>query len=107
LRHFIDDGYTLEGNALGLKFTYRPALAEEVQRYINAQSRTTDQAPLKAKVDLLMKHVQAWQAKGRDGADVPLRPESLHRLRYPVLDAMVAAVTGYGESGEDGADAGN
>ncbi len=106
-RHFIDDGFTLEGDALGLPFTYRPALAEDVQRYLNAVARAGDKDPLKPKIDLLMKQVQSWQARGKDGADVPLSPESLRRLRFPVLGAMVDAVTGYGPSDEAEGDAKN
>ncbi len=102
--HFIDDSLTLDGAARGLRFTYRPATAEEVQRFVNAASRATDRDPLRPKVDLAMKHVVSWEAKRKraDGSseDVPLSPASLKALRFQTLAEIVDVITGYAASAD-------
>jgi hypothetical protein len=111
---FIDDGLTLDGVIPArpglhpaLAFTYRPATAAEVQRYLNALARGDERDPIRATVRLVEAHLVEWEAKGKGGEPLPLSEAALRRLRHQVLQGLADHVCGYVASGEADDDAGN
>lgn len=108
-RYFVDDGMTLAGSAGGLKFMYRPALAEEVQAFFNAQARQAmaGKEVTKPRVEFLMRHLVSWEASTPEGNPIPLEARWLGRLRHAVQVEMTDVISGYAISGESEQDAGN
>lgn len=97
---FIDDGYTIDAEAEGVKFTYRPLSRSEIMAHSNrvlAIISRRDKAVENGKEDeaakegelldkllfaTLAKHIKTWDA-GRD-----ITPENIAALHPKVLAAI-------------------
>lgn len=100
----VADGYTLPGRIPGLantyptlRFRYRPALPDAAYDYYEKRRGAEGgKAVRDAVVAFLDKHLVDWDAKDRQtGNALPLTPESLRTLHYPVLERLVDHVLSF------------
>jgi hypothetical protein len=110
----IRDGYTWKGKFGGgdtgfplVTWKYRPALPDEVHDY-HQEKRENGKAAQAAHVRLLAKHLVSWDIPEENEAGdcigvVPLTPENIRCLLYPLQMEMVNTVLGYswGEAEKD------
>lgn len=99
----IDDGYTQEafidavpGVHGTLKFTYRPMLPEEVEELAYRVNKFASE-PRKSTACIckaIEDHLESWDAKDSNGADVEPTLNNIRRLRYPLLGAVRYIIEG-------------
>jgi hypothetical protein len=103
---YIDDGYTLDAVVAAapgvhpeVRLAYRPCTHDQRNRYLKASADPDKRAA--AAAELVAKHVQSWDLKKRDGADVPVAKESALRVQPLLLDKVVDLLCGYAGSAEE------
>lgn len=106
-RLLIRDGYNLDFTVparLGtptITGKFRPALPDQVADYFFRSSRVVSgKDQVDVLVDFLAKHLISWDVTG-DGAggaeeSVAIRPESLKRVPYPILQEIKEQIMAYG-----------
>lgn len=94
---FIDDGYTYEaaieaepGVNGPLSITYRPALAEQTSKLIDAGD--SDEQYMKRAIDMLATLLKGWSLKDRQGAVVKINRENLARVNRKLLVKIIDRV---------------
>ncbi len=97
-RLFIDDGYTLDSEVKerpgihpGLKFSYRPALAEAVYQYGRVEPKD-GKAAAERNALFLVQHLVTWDATE------PISVANLKRLHHRMIDDLIGWVSGYREA---------
>lgn len=106
-RSSIRDGYTRrafiysDGNHDGLEFQYRPMLPDAVDELIaktkkEVLSRPKDRIQIIAAT--IAPHITEWSEAGVDDAMLPITPDAVARLPWPLLSRVEAIVTGFSYS---------
>ncbi len=97
----IDDGFIFtfaipaSGPWPAVNGRYRPALALEVRKYLQAPRETPEQS-LSADVALLADKLVSWDVTDKNGELVPIEKRILSRIPEVILQKMLSHVTGYG-----------
>lgn len=100
----IFDGYTLNGFLepvgpwSGVRFRFRPALAEGTLEYLYQRDLVQGKAQLKPLVDFLSQHLVGWDIKDAKGDVTPVTPENLRRLPFAYLNQMLDHIMGYAKA---------
>jgi hypothetical protein len=107
------DGYTLEGKLASrpgvhgeMNYKYRPALADEVQKFFSALAKNPDGA-VGTRAAFLAKHLVEWDGQTPGGTPAAIEVNVIRRLRHSALVELCDVVCGYASSGQEAADAGN
>ena len=103
---FIADGYVLEGKIPAHKgtpaigFRYRPALPEQVAEHWYKTGRAANgKEQINHIVDLIAGQTVSWDAKQKTGdgeASVPVTPEWLRKVPYPLLLELRDEILSFG-----------
>lgn len=100
---FIDDGYSIEAtieaeeNVNGeLAFTYRPAMAEQVAKLLDAGGEGQDSTYIARAIEMLGAEktglLLGWNLKDREGTVVKINRENVGRVRNLLLRKIIGKV---------------
>lgn len=99
----ILDGYTLEaqiperGPFPSLLFRYRPALPDAASEYLRGPR--VNQKATKHMTDFLEKYLKGWDVTDVEDKPVEINANSLSRVPFPYLEALVQYVLTYATDG--------
>lgn len=106
----IEDGYSIDtviprvaGLHPAVKVRYRPALAEERHAWLMGADRDVGGKERVGRiVDMLTRHVEAWDVKTKRGAEVsPKNTEMVRRLQPTLQAKLLDLVLGYTPAQEE------
>lgn len=95
---FISDGYTEKGYLApygeipAIRFSYRPTTRAQLNAYLERVGGKKESAAGAIEADELAKKITEWSIADDSGAQWPIKPENLLRLRSPVYNRLAQIV---------------